>query len=308
MWQVILQILSIIGIILLVLLLALILLLCFVLFIPIRYKVKGNVDTEQKKYSGKGQASWFFHILSVYAAYPETPNILVKIFGYPIKRIDFSAEETDQTGEPTEEKEAEEVRDEEELDSSEKENKRDNISSQESKDEILNQEENSKESLVDRQEACKTKDKVKVKTQEKWYQKILYTIKDLCDKIKEVWNNIQYYKDVLGERQNRLFFERSKKRIYKLMKAIAPKRIKGHLVVGTGSPDTTGYVLGIYGMIYPFLDKNFNLEPDFETDVCKGEIEMKGRIYLSTVVLVVLQFVTDKQLPVLLKKLKREER
>lgn len=301
MWQIFLQILAVIGIVLLVLLGLVFFLACLILFIPVRYRLDGEIDTKEKKYLGTGKATWLLGILTVKGGYPQPGNIVIKILGYPFKTISFDPEE-----------ESEDMQGAEDVpltfetqSESEKEEKSFHA---DGTNEILQTDDIQTESKARQSDEIKQADvKQDAPVSSKWYHKIVNTIQKNYDKIKEIWNTIQYYKDVLDEKQTRLFIDRSKKRLVKLLKAIAPKRLKGLLRVGTGSPDTTGYLLGVYGMMVPYLDKHFALEPDFEEAVCSGKVAAVGRIYLWTVLSVILSFTTDKQLSILLKKLKREE-
>lgn len=305
MWQIILQILAIIGIILLIFIGLILVVALLVLFVPIRYKALLDVDTALKEYSGEGKASWLLKLLTLHVTYPEPAKLTVRVFGIKVKEIDFNkSEETEEipsSNEPTAE-------------STEQVEINDKIEVEEDKEKVKVKEKLEVKEAV--KEEVKVEEKVKKEDikessieepKQKWYEKILYTIKNLCVKIKEIWNNIEYYKDLLNKKANRQFFDRSKKRILKLLKGIAPKRCKGQLRVGTGSPDTTGYLLAVYGMLVPYLDKEFYLEPDFEEAVCQGQLMLRGRIYLITVFICILGFVFDKQLFVLLKDLKREE-
>ena len=295
MWQILLQILAIIGIIVLILVGILILLIGLVLFAPIRYRVEGEIDTTTKTYLGSGKATWLLHIISVTGGYPKPGTITIKIFGYPYKIIPLGMSEDTEKEDVTETKTSDENITEE--------NTTDENASAKSKDEV-NTADNNNEQIKEKEPVADTREK---SSSEKWYNKIIYTIRKLCDKIKEIWNTIQYYKDILDDKQTRLFMERSKKRIFKLLKAITPRHLQGQLQIGTGSPDTTGYLMAIYGMLVPYLDKQFTIQPDFETAVCVGKITAKGRIFLWTALIVVIGFATDKHLSVLQRKLKREE-
>ncbi|MBQ7358757.1 MAG: hypothetical protein IJW63_01525 [Lachnospiraceae bacterium] len=308
MWQIILQILAIIGIILLTIIGLILVVALLVLFVPIRYKALLDVDTACKKYSGEGKASWLLKLLTLHVTYPEPAKLTVRVLGIIVKEIDFNKteemEEIPSSKEPTAES-TEQVKINDEIEVKEdKEKAKEKLEVKE----VVKEEVKVKEKV---EEKVEEKEDIKERSieepKQKWYEKILYTIKNLCVKIKEIWNNIEYYKDLLNKKANRQFFERSKKRIFKLLKGIAPKRCKGQLRVGTGSPDTTGYLLAIYGMFVPYLDKDFYLEPDFEEAICQGKLLIKGRIYLITVLVCILGFVFDKQLFVLLKELKREE-
>ena len=78
-------------------------------------------------------------------------------------------------------------------------------------------------------------------------------------------------------------------------------------MVGTGSPDTTGYCLAVAGMFYPVFGKNVHIEGDFENTVFKGHVKLKGKIRLIVLVVRALQLYFDKELRRFIHTLKRED-
>ncbi len=147
------------------------------------------------------------------------------------------------------------------------------------------------------------------------FEKIKYTILSVYDKIKnglqkaeELKATVVYYKNTLEAPQNRRFFKRVKKRVFRILKSIRPKVLKADLHIGTGSPDTTGYLCAVYGMLSPLLGNNVNLAADFENTVWEGHVDIKGNIVIFTVLWHVLCVVLDKQLRTFVKEMKREEK
>ncbi|MDE5680587.1 MAG: hypothetical protein K2I01_09215, partial [Lachnospiraceae bacterium] len=145
-------------------------------------------------------------------------------------------------------------------------------------------------------------------------KKIIYTIRKFCDKIKhikdtikEIAENIFYYKEVITQTENKKLYGRVKDRIFKVLKSIRPRVLKAALHVGTGSPDTTGYLCALYGMLLPVLGNNVILDADFEEAVWEGEFFLKGRITVFTLLRHAVGLLLDKQLRVFVKQLKREE-
>lgn len=145
---------------------------------------------------------------------------------------------------------------------------------------------------------------------DKLYEKIrniLCKIKAICDKIKDVVNNIQYYLELLRADETKALFKRSMSRLLKVLKSIRPRKLETELVIGTGSPDTTGYVMALAGMMYPYFGRHVNIEPDFEKTIFEGKIFVKGRVTVFVLLWQALKIYRDKDLHTFLGKLKRED-
>ena len=319
MLHVILQILSVIGIVLLSLLGVLLLLILLVLFVPVRYKLKGHKE-------GDGlwlqvRVTYLLHLLSARLDYPDPGSLTVKVCG--IKFFDSSADkkpekkETAKEPVPDEgEKEPEPAKPAKKLapGEGEKEPEPTETAKEQAPDEGQKEPEPAeipKEPEAPEKHYRKTlKERIR-----EIFEKIKYTILSVYDKIKnglqkaeELKATVVYYKNALEAPQNRRFFKRVKKRVFRILKSIRPKVLKADLHIGTGSPDTTGYLCAVYGMLSPFLGNNVNLAADFENTVWEGRVDIKGNIVIFTVLWHVLCVVLDKQLRTFVKEMKREEK
>jgi len=140
------------------------------------------------------------------------------------------------------------------------------------------------------------------------FQKILYTIRSICDKIKAIFEAKNYYLELLGSEEfaNSFMFARDK--LFKVLKHVLPRRLKGEILFGMKEPDQTGYVLGIISIIRGLrgYDK-LNIRADFEREVMEANLYCGGRIRLITLVLIGLQVYFNKDLRGIIKKFKREE-
>ena len=138
-------------------------------------------------------------------------------------------------------------------------------------------------------------------------KKARFTISGLCDKMENIRDNVEYYKERLTAEENRLFLKRTKERIFAVLKSIKPKVLTARVVCGTGSPDTTGYVCAVYGMLYPVIEDRISFTADFENKVLDGELSVKGKVRVATLVRHGIKILLDKQLKVFLKEMKRED-
>lgn len=140
----------------------------------------------------------------------------------------------------------------------------------------------------------------------KKFEKIKYTIHSICDKIKKVWENINYYLSVLTEKETRILIAGIKKRVFRILKAIRPRRGNADILFGTKSPDITGYIYGLYCMLMAGRPE-IRVVPDFERTVFEGHYSFSGHIVVFVLLVNVLKILLNRQLHSLIKKLKKKE-
>lgn len=138
-----------------------------------------------------------------------------------------------------------------------------------------------------------------------WCQKLKCTFYKICDKIKEIWKKIDYYQRLweLESTQNEIRV--CKERIGKALKHILPYKFRAELQLGFEDPATTGNVMGIWGMLYPWIGEQIRVVPYFDEQIMKGHFYLKGRICVFTVLVIAIQFYFDKELRKLIRRVKR---
>lgn len=301
MWHVILQILAVIGIVLLVLLALLILTVLAVLFVPIRYRASG--EKEADRIEGVAAVSFLYPILSF--KWQRTGNenrwalrlLGIKLKGSPKvdkgKTTEPEKTEKSKPAEPekTDKGKAEETAQAAEPVKDEKQPATPSVQNAEAEDAARQAEETG------------TQETDRVSSE----KKARFTISGLCDKMENIRDNVEYYKERLTAEENRLFLKRTKERIFAVLKSIKPKVLTARIVCGTGSPDTTGYVCAVYGMLYPVIEDRISFTADFENKVLDGELSVKGKVRVATLVRHGIKILLDKQLKVFLKEMKRED-
>ena len=110
------------------------------------------------------------------------------------------------------------------------------------------------------------------------FQKIKYTFQAIYDKIKKIWKNISHYVNWMQEEETKQLLSESLEALGKMLKSVRPRRIRADIRFGTGAPDTTGYVYGLYCMLSAAWAPGLLLSPDFERRVLEGEFDISGRI------------------------------
>ncbi len=138
-------------------------------------------------------------------------------------------------------------------------------------------------------------------------QNCICKIKNIYDKIKDILQNIRYYVELIREEETAALFRTCKARLWKILRSVLPRKLRADLVIGTGSPDTTGYCMALAGILYPHLGRSVNIEPDFEKTIFEGRIYFKGQITSFVILLQAVKFYFDKDLRNFIRKLKREE-
>ena len=304
MLDVILQIFSVIGIVFLILLGIILFLLLLVLFFPITYKFYGS---KEESIVVRLKVKWLFGLCRIFYNYPEDSTLYVKVLWHTFFQKKIPSDEAEKSQENPEA-------------SQNTESPVEQNSSTEQQDVIQNNEvfapkepsPDNKDVIQPRQEAIADGEKLH-STEEtvesenkilKKIEKIKYTILKFYDKIKEVWNNITYYGELLKEDNTKALFRHVVERIGKILKSIRPRHRKADIVFGTGSPDTTGYAYGVYGMFSSILGPEFLVEPDFEQAILKGELQFSGHVTVWILLINGLKLFFDPKLHLFIKKVK----
>lgn len=312
--DIILRILSIIGILLLVLLGIFLVAVLLLLFWPVTYRVKGEKTPESLGIAVR--ADWLFGLFRVRCTYPEPGKLTVKLLWKTLMDTELKkekagedaspggkdAEAGKQAGQPAGTEEGK-GQPETGSDKEQPETGETGADSGETEGTVkaLEADEQAGEGAETGGEAEADGPFSPIFQK---FQKIKYTILKIYDKIKEIWANITYYNNLLHEENTVLLWKHVKLRLGKILKSIRPRRIRANVLFGTGAPDTTGYVYGVYGMLMPILGGQVCLTPDFNQAVLEGDFDVAGHITLYTLAWNALKLLLDKKLRLFIKKMK----
>lgn len=306
-------------------------LLALVLFVPIRYKITGYKNNEEENNMlVMLKVTWLMHLFNLRVRYPSDELIRARIFLFKI----FPKKEKVKKEKPKREKkkkdkksnnlvDIKEYNNEEKLEETLEENLEDNIDDNKDLEEIgffeedINEKEESQE-LFDEEGIDETDELEKKKLIEKIYiyltkvadflKKIKEKVNSVYNKVIDIKNNITYYIDILKSDTFKRAFDKAKSQILKIFKLIKPKKLKGRLEFGFEDPSTTGMVYGIYSVIYPFLGGDLTVLPYFnvETMLLNGNILIRGRITVFSLLKIGFKVFFDKDIKRLIKMLKKE--
>lgn len=302
MLSVILKILSLLGILLLCLAGIVLAAVLLVLFFPIFYQLTGVKHTEEQKLAVR--ANWLLGLLRLSYEYETCGRLKVKLLFFSLYDSDKKI---------TSKKKQKTTKDKGESKSSEK-NKAETTAEKKPDKEDKESEEKAEERK--QQAVSRTAERKKQHTEDleekekeaqdvpKLFHKIKYTIQNIYDKIKRIWDNISYYADLLREEDTKKMFSDCLLRVGKVWKNIRPRKIRGRILFGTGEPDTTGYLYGIYCIFNGISPSRVLVTPEFMEPVLEGELYVSGHITVFTVLWNGLRLVFDKNIKQFIQKCK----
>lgn len=310
------KILSILGIFFLILLGIALVVILLVLFFPVCYKMSGKKNAEEMQFAAK--MKWLFGLVRVSYSYPVPGKLLAKVLFFtvydssaekknsapventhtaPNKDITEAAQETSMTSEPSDTSESSDT----------------SVTSGQT---LLSDDTDmaKTDTATDTEASADAKTSAEENTpgpqQETsgklagFFEKIRYTIRKICDKIKYILQNISFYRELWNDPDTKGLLQHAGSRIGHILKRLRPRKLEVNARVGTGSPDTTGYLYGIYGMILPKLGKGVCITPDFEQAILEGDFKASGHFTVACVLFHSARLLMDKRLQQLKHKIR----
>ncbi len=271
----------IIGKVLLTLLIIVVLLLFLLLFFPISYRL--YVKRKETKTELKVYLRWLFGFIQGRYHYPEPNRLQVFLLWKELTTFHGTK-------------------------------RRDKSSSNEKKKKVTNtipsptETSNNENSIEVKEEGSITNDN-KRKTQRKpnLFDKLKNKAKQITDKYYHIKENVGRYTSILKEDNTKVLLGDIFTEVKRFIKYLKPKKQRANLTIGTGSPDTTGYLYGIVCMYSHLLGPDVNIYPDFENKIFEGELELSGRITVFMLGMIILRLYRNQNLPEFLDKFKKKE-
>lgn len=346
MLHILLLILKIIGIILAVIIGLILLALLCILFVPLRYCIKADGKLgEDEPFRAEVKISWLLHIVNAAFSYPHAAYVKVRIFIFTVmdtskKEIAeaYSAISKDDAFDDEEyENKLEDWQSIESMKCSGEKDGSLNTGNEETSGEDNRKEEHLRadaDKLAERlsevfgeadsykdltiEEITEDSDAYTDKETERavflflknlWraIKNIKYTICRMCDRIRKIISNIEYYVEVFQSDLFQAAFGVSKKQLMRIVRAVRPGKCRINLIAGTGDPASTGQILALYGMLYPFIGNNVFIQADFEEQRVEGDLYIKGKITIYRLLFAAFRVYSDKNIRQLIKMLKRED-
>ena len=320
------MILKALGVLLLVLLFLVLLIVCTVLFLPLCYRAQ--VQKEEEGFAcvkASGRVSWLFGAVALTASYEEQkPEAQILLFGASletwkrrlkkIRRGEASVPRTEEN-ETENALEAEKTAEQKAPDQKEKQQK---VTAQKEQPEQEQEPDAPKKSILERffgrieylpekllnlasrllQTAFRLLE-LPFRLLEKLEQKI-----QAGRRLKRKWESVKKF---FRSKMFREALLHAKKEVLYFLKKAAPKKVTGTVRFGFDDPALTGEALGILGMIYGKLPKDLSIQPDFEQEILRGDVRMKGSFQAVTAVGIALRLFRDQNLRKTIRHFKHKE-
>lgn len=322
------MILKALGILFLVLLFLVLLIVCTVLFLPFCYRAQ--VLKEEEGFAcvkASGRVSWLFGAVALTASYEEQkPEAQILLFGASletwkrrlkkIRRGEASVSRTEEN-ETENALEAEKTAEQKAPDQKEKQQK---VTAQKEQPEQEQEQEPDapKKSILERffgrieylpekllnlvsrllQTAFRLLE-LPFRLLEKLEQKI-----QAGRRLKRKWESVKKF---FRSKMFREALLHAKKEVLYFLKKAAPKKVTGTVRFGFDDPALTGETLGILGMIYGKLPKDLSVQPDFEQEILRGDVRMKGSFQAVTAAGIALRLFRDQNLRKTIRHFKHKE-
>lgn len=277
-----LKILGIIGTVMLCILAFILLVLILILFVPIRYKVKAECDFEvSKEVHVKAIVSFLLRL--IYVRINEDGTGVLRIFGIPVRRFDGDEEESEATGDS---------------DSASETHARGNFDNAGSPMPVSLTDKDNKENKNNKNNKnndTNNQSKVKKKKRSGKRTNLFKNIKDAVGK---------FFKTITDE-NNKRFVKAVKNIIVRLLKDIKPDMIKADLVVGMEDPAATGILFGFIGIFTVIWPGKYHIIPDFEREILKGKIMIKGKIFNFILLKYIIEAIRNEDIKKVIQKSRR---
>lgn len=92
----------------------------------------------------------------------------------------------------------------------------------------------------------------------------------------------------------------------RLLRSLRFRRLEGYLLVGTGKPDLTGELIGLFYMILPDTAGAYELRADFYQATLKTRTDAAGHIRMNHVLMFLIRLLRDKEFRKLLAHVRRK--
>lgn len=279
-----LKILGIIGTVMLCILAFILLVLILILFVPIRYKVKAECDFDvSKEVHVKAIVSFLLRL--IYVRINEDGTGVLRIFGIPVRRFNGDEEESEATGDS---------------DSASETDAGGNFDNTGSPMPVSLTDKDNKENKNNKNKNNKNNDtnnqsKVKKKKRSGKRTNLFKNIKDAVGK---------FFKTITDE-NNKRFVKAVKNIIVRLLKDIKPDMIKADLVVGMEDPAATGILFGFIGIFTVIWPGKYHIIPDFEREILKGKIMIKGKIFNFILLKYIIEAIRNEDIKKVIQKSRR---
>lgn len=137
-------------------------------------------------------------------------------------------------------------------------------------------------------------------------EKISGTYTKVNDKFQDAQGKIEKARVFLEDPENQGTIRLLWNQVKKLIRHILPGKIRGRVRFGFDDPSTTGQILTYISPFYGLYAESVAIEPVFDEKVMEGELHIKGRIRLGSLIWIVVRIFFNKNFRKLLRSWRRK--
>lgn len=291
MIQILFLILKCIGIILLALIGLVLLAVLAALFVPVRYQAEGSRYGEL---NARGRVSWFFRGLSLeFFLEKGEVSSSVKLFGRRLGGGPAEAEDLEgdlqEISEPSVHTTS--------LDREETGGGTDR------RKETEERKRPSAEKASGGKEERKAGDGPSSGRMQTAVQGLFRKIAHIRSRIRALFEKKDQVMAFLRDEENKKTFRLVRSQLWRVLRHVLPRSIKGRVTFGFDDPYRTGQVLSWAAILYPVYRDSLQITPVFDREVLEGELSIKGRIRLAVLLGAAARLMMDKNFRKLVRKL-----
>ena len=126
------------------------------------------------------------------------------------------------------------------------------------------------------------------------FRKADRVFKKIRDQVTDISERKDKVSDFVQDEAHKTAFLKIKDEAFRYLKKLKPKKFLAKVQYGFEDPCLTGQVLAGLSIVYPFLGDHVQITPDFEHQIFKGRVMMKGNIYAAHVAGVLIRLILCK--------------
>ena len=295
-------------IILLALLGLVLVLVACLLFVPARYYVFAQQDG---LWSMKGNVSWLFHILHFsFEVQKGEMKKKLRIFGIPLLDSEKTKKEKKEKKPKQKKKKKKNGTVQEETPKEELWAPYEADKPEETSEEIPEEAPKPEQTASEAEDSATIEQKPEEKSEgffekiKSKIQKIRETISNVIQKITKLMHQKDEVPRILSKPETKQFFSFAWDKLKRLLRHVLPRKVKGYVAYGADNPATTGQVLGIVSVVYAKTGMLLEIRPNFVEKQLECDVEVRGRIQVFTLLVIVLKVLLNKELRKLMKEVK----
>lgn len=134
------------------------------------------------------------------------------------------------------------------------------------------------------------------------------TIRKITLKIREIYDKIDWWKELIQHPRVKAGIAHIKKEAKLLLRHVFPRKTEGYVTFGSEDPSVTGAVLAALGMTMPLHKNCVEIRPVFESrNLLEGKVKIKGRIYGIIPLVILIRLYFDKNIKYIISRWKNKE-